>query len=379
MPIELLARALADQHVDGIHFETYFDKSPDCMFHLRVEEASRFVYDAVNQTALASTGLTRGELLGRTPEDVLGPDKGAMMASGLRQVCASGKAYRYEPTWQLPGGTVTFDAVYMPQHNADGDVVGILGIARDITKQRQLEAVLQQTRKMEALGQLTSGVAHDFNNLLAGFQACFKMLTREINGENGQQFIAEGMRTVARGKALTDRMLAFARKQTVTAELFDLNGVINNFSDILYRTLSGKVSITRFLAPGLWPIVLNLAINARDAMPSGGSLSIETRNEVIGSDRPLRLAPGDYVSLSVKDSGSGMPPHVVERALEPFFTTKAPGEGTGLGLSVIHGMVTQMGGAIEIVSAPRVGTCVTLYFPRAQGGVIATRLNGEPG
>jgi signal transduction histidine kinase len=368
-------RVRCGETADGTPFQTLFDISPDCMFHVRVDDDGRFIYDAANQTALSSAGLTLDQLVGQTPEVLLGPEKGGMMIRALQIVCETGRPYRYEPTWDLPSGRVTYDAIYIPEKNIVGEIVGVLGIARNITKQRELEASLHQSRKMEALGQLSSGVAHDFNNVLANIQACLTLLKRQFKAEGAEQLINEGMRTIKRGKSLTDRMLAFARQQPVALKPVDLNRLIDNIGNMLVRPLGSNVFIDNQIDKGLWQTlgdiaelevaILNIVINARDSMPKSGKLTISAHNETISKGEIEGLRAGDYVALSFTDTGKGMSPDVLARVLEPFYTTKDKGKGTGLGLSLINSMVQKTGGAITIESEVDVGTCVTLYLPRA--------------
>lgn len=243
---------VAVQTADGTPFQTLFDISPDCMFHVRVDDDGRFIYDAANQTALSSAGLTLDQLIGQMPEVLLGPEKGGMMTKALQIVCETGRPYRYEPTWDLPLGRVTYDAIYIPEKNIVGEIVGVLGIARNITKQRELEASLHQSQKLEALGQLSSGVAHDFNNVLANMQACLILLKRHSKAEGAEQLIDEGLRTIERGKSLTNRMLNFARQQPVVLKAVDLNRLIDNIGNMLARTLGSNIFINKQPDINLW-------------------------------------------------------------------------------------------------------------------------------
>jgi PAS domain S-box-containing protein len=374
--MDRLLDLVALEHTGDTLFQTCFDISPDCMFHVRVEGDGRFVYDAANRTALSSLGLTLDQLLGQTPEDMLGPDKGRMVTQALRLVCATGRPYRYEPTWQQsPSGPVTYDAVYIPERNVAGDIVGILGIARNITRQRALEASLHQSRKMEAMGQLTSGVAHDFNNVLANIQACLQLMKREFPQDGAQQLIDEAARTIGRGKSLTDRMLDFARFQPVALQPVDLNALVERMIDLLTRTLGPNICIEKRSSGASWQTladrnelevaVLNIAINARDAMPNGGRLTIETGSAAVPAGAVEGLPASDYATMSFADTGEGMPEDVLAHVFEPFYTTKPLGKGTGLGLSMINSMIQKLGGAITIESKLCVGTRITLYFPRA--------------
>ena len=243
----------------------------------------------------------------------------------------------------------------------------------DITERRRLLEWLQQSQKMESLGQLASGVAHDFNNLLSVILGCFDLLEKKhVSSEAGLRLIAEGRRTAYHGSALTSHMLAFSRQQPMVTEEVDLNGLINEMLDMLKRTLGSQIRIDTRCSTNLWRAkvdrnqieiaVLNLAINARDAMPLGGTLTLVTDNTTVDSN-VTSIAPGKYVVLRVSDTGNGMEPKVLAQAVEPFYTTKEPGKGTGLGLSLVYGVARQLGGDLFIESVVGVGTTVSIYLP----------------
>ncbi|MDJ0389464.1 PAS domain-containing protein [Roseomonas sp. E05] len=362
-----------------MRFQTFFENSPHCMFYLRHEENGRFTYEAVNPAGLAAAGCSLEEIRGRGPEDVLGPEKGAAMMEGLRQVLRTGQPFHYEPTWRMAAGLVTYDANYMPLRDEAGRISGILGVARDITHRRQMEKAVHQLQKTDALGKLASGVAHDFNNLLANVLACFTMLEPYAASEAEKQLLAEGLRTVERGQALVQQLLSFSRQQSVAPEPLDLNAALRDMRGMLDHALDRSVQVELCLAGDLRAAIanrnqvelaiLNVAINARDAMPEGGRLTIATRNVTIADRQANGLSPGDYAAVEVTDDGDGMPPEVLAHVLEPFFTTKEEGKGTGLGLSMVAGMVRQVGGGIQIASQSGHGTTVTLYF--AQPSVAA--------
>jgi PAS domain S-box-containing protein len=242
-------------------------------------------------------------------------------------------------------------------------------VGRDLTERKQLEDQLRQSQKMEAVGQLTGGLAHDFNNMLTGVLGNLDMLSRRMaDGRvaDAGRFIEAASAAAARAASLTHRLLAFSRRQPLDPRPLDVNALVASMQDLLSRTLGEQVKLTVALAPDLWPAfsdanqlenaILNLAINARDAMPGGGALTIETEN-LSGS--------AECVALRVRDTGEGMSRDVVERAFEPFFTTKPLGQGTGLGLSMVYGFVRQTGGDIRIDSRPNAGTTVELRLPRA--------------
>jgi signal transduction histidine kinase len=253
---------------------------------------------------------------------------------------------------------------------------------------RAIEHRLRQAQKMEAMGQLTGGVAHDFNNLLGVIVGNIDLLLDTVRGNAAQVELADAaLNSALRGAELTKRLLAFSRQQPLATKVIDVNERLPGMIGVLQRTLGETIQIVTHLAPELWPAradpsqledaLLNLAINARDAMPDGGTLSIATANIHLDEHHAALQAevqPGDYVTLSVTDTGIGMPAEIIERAVEPFFTTKEPGKGTGLGLSMIYGFAKQSGGHLSIYSEPGVGTTVRLYLPRELGEASAADL-----
>lgn len=256
-------------------------------------------------------------------------------------------------------------------------------IESEVTERTKAEDALRQAQKMEAIGQLTGGIAHDFNNLLQGVVGSLHMLRRRIaagRADAAARYIDAALASADRAAALTHRLLAFARRQSLDPKVVDANRLITSMEDLLRRTVGPGIQVDMGLAEGLWSTLcdphqienalLNLCINARDAMPDGGKLTIETFNTQLSvSDIAAQpeVEPGQYVLLCVSDTGCGMPPDVVERAFEPFFTTKPLGQGTGLGLSMIYGFVRQSHGLARIDSEEGVGTTVKLYLPRYVG------------
>jgi signal transduction histidine kinase len=251
----------------------------------------------------------------------------------------------------------------------------------EIEARKQAEATLLQSQKMEAIGQLTGGVAHDFNNLLTIASGSLEMLEARISDERSLYLLRNAQSAISRGATLTTSLLAFARKQRLEPVLANLNSVILEMEEMLRRSLGPSVEIRHALASELWPVeidigqietaLLNIAINARDAMPGGGILLFETANA--SDPLPEEVAGRDCVLVSVHDTGTGMSPDVVERAFEPFFTTKEVGRGTGLGLSMVFGVVHQSGGAVRLRSELGRGTTVLIYLPRAaQAALPAT-------
>lgn len=251
------------------------------------------------------------------------------------------------------------------------------GIIHDLSAHKATEMALRQAQKMEALGQLTGGIAHDFNNLLTVIIGNLEMLEGKLTTPLQQELANEALEAADLGARLTGRLLAFARRSHLEPEVVNLNSFVLGLTDMLHRTLGATIYLSNALAPNLWSTrvdasqvesaIVNLAVNARDAMPDGGRLIIETSNTTVEAregDDLEGLSPGDYVRLSVSDTGTGMPTEVRDRAFEPFFTTKPQGRGTGLGLSMIYGFAKQSGGHSSIYSEAGRGTTVSIYLPR---------------
>ena len=246
----------------------------------------------------------------------------------------------------------------------------------EVAERERTEAALLQAQKMEAVGQLASGLAHDFNNLLAAILGNLELMEMRLKDERLLKLLQAAVRSARRGAALNEQLLAFSRKQHLAPRAVAVDDLVKGIDELLRRTLGGTVEVAIAISADLWPalvdphqlelVLLNLAINARDAMPLGGRLVIETRNIAAAAiDKSLGLAPGDYVLIAVADTGVGMPPDVLARACEPFFTTKEPGKGSGLGLAQVYGVARQSGGCMRLKSAVGKGTTVELYLPRS--------------
>jgi len=256
------------------------------------------------------------------------------------------------------------------------------------------EEALRQAQKMEAVGQLTGGLAHDFNNILAGISGSLEMIqTRLAQGRIGEldRYVNGAMGAAKRASGLTQRLLAFSRRQTLDPRPLDLNTLVNGMMDLVTRSVGPAVEVEMAGAAGLWTTfvdagqlenaLLNLCINARDAMPDGGKLTIETSNRWMDerAARQRGLEPGQYVSLCVSDTGTGMPPDVIARAFDPFYTTKPIGQGTGLGLSMVYGFAGQSGGSTRIYSEVGKGSMICIYLPRHAGAADVEEEAGAPG
>ena len=261
------------------------------------------------------------------------------------------------------------------------------GMIYDLSDRRHVEEALReserrlaQAQKMEAVGQLTGGIAHDFNNLLLVITGNLELLETRLAGAEARGLLKEAQDAAALGSKLTDQLLSFSRQRHLDPHVIQLNDLAVGIAEMLGRMIGEHITLSTSLAPDLWDTradpgqfqsaIVNMAVNARDAMPNGGKLIVETRNflfEPDQSDFLPELKPGEYVQLSISDTGTGMAPEVRDRAFEPFFTTKEKGRGTGLGLAMVYGFVRQSGGHITIYSEVGHGTTINLYFPRAAG------------
>lgn len=290
-----------------------------------------------------------------------------------------GRPFEIEYRVVTPEGEVRYvHEIAKPVFDAAGRVVQEVGTSREITEQKRAEEQLLQAQKMEALGHLTGGVAHDFNNLLAVISGNAELLGDELGATDRR--IKAVMHAAGRAAELTQRLLAFSRRQPLSPKPTAIDTLVNHMSELLEHTMGKAIAIEVLNPPGLWPAladagqvenaVLNLAINARDATPNGGVVTIETANARIDAAQTAEspnIIPGDYVTLSVRDTGCGIAPEIMEHIFEPFFTTKEVGAGTGLGLSMVYGFAKQSGGAVTVESAAGQGTTFRLYLPRALG------------
>jgi len=280
------------------------------------------------------------------------------------------------------GSRFRADVVVDAIRDADGRLVGFAKITRDVTQRVQLEEArqaLQHAQRLEAIGKLTGGVAHDFNNILQVIGGSLQLLGTSLAGQQApQRHLQMALAAVDRGARLSQQLLAFARRQPLQPYVLNPGRVVRNMEDLVRRAVGEHVEVETVVSASLWNatldphqlenVVLNLAINARDAMPGGGKLTVELSNTMLDDtyvSAAHEVPPGQYVLLAISDTGTGMPPDVLERAIEPFFTTKSEGQGTGLGLSMAFGFVKQSGGHFRIYSEVGHGTTIKAYFPRA--------------
>jgi PAS domain S-box-containing protein len=309
---------------------------------------------------------------------------------------AAGTASRHELELRLPTGKRAFEFSFRPLLDHQGKVTAVVSEAVETTARRQAEEALRQSQKIEAVGQLTGGIAHDFNNILtviAGNVEYAQLLIDRLGDSAGNagRALDNALKGVMRAANVTQRLLAFSRRQPLRNLPVDLNAQVSDMQDMLKRSLGELVQLEMLHSPDIWCVeidpsqleasVLNLAVNARDAMPEGGRLTIEVDNAHLDEDFSAQnpdVPPGQYAMVRVRDSGHGMSAETVARVFEPFFTTKEVGRGTGLGLSMVYGFVKQSGGHVLLDSAPGAGTTITMLFPRSSAPLPSSRPPEEP-
>ncbi|MFN3743257.1 MAG: PAS domain S-box protein [Hyphomicrobiaceae bacterium] len=273
------------------------------------------------------------------------------------------------------------EAVWFEVRDGANLGVGYVALVRDVTRELKRETATRTAQRLEAIGQLTGGIAHDFNNLLTVIVGNLELLEPRLSDDGTLELLREVKEAAEKGAQLTDHLLTFARRQRLESQKISLNGLVTAAADLLRRTIGANIVLDVVPAANLWltradpglveTAIVNLVINARDAMPVGGRIVIETRNATLdaaGAELIPGLSVGQYVVLSVTDNGFGMPPEVAERAFEPFFTTKGPGKGSGLGLASVYGFARQSGGHATLYSEVGKGTTVRIYLPRADAG-----------
>jgi PAS domain S-box-containing protein len=372
VPAEVLLDALLDAAVDAI----IVSDAQGVM--LRVNRAAATLF---RHRPEAMLGRDVGMLI---PGEMASEHKGFIdhhLTTGERRIIGTGRDLT-----GLRGDATTFPLhLSIGRAEADGAPI-FVAIIHDLTRRRQAEEALTRSQRMDAVGQMTGGIAHDFNNLLTIIIGNLELLEMRAPAPRECELLADALSAAEMGADLTARLLLFARKGELRPERLDLGAAVDDAVRMLRRTLSARIDLRRIGEVDPWPVmidatqlqtaIVNLALNAQDAMPEGGRLRFELENVGIDDDyvaQDLDIAPGRYVRLSVMDDGTGMTAEQSRRALEPFFTTKPPGKGTGLGLSMVYGYVRQSGGHVAIYSEPGRGTAVALYFPAAEiGGEAAS-------
>jgi len=360
-------------------FRAYFDVSPEYLYLLRLNADGRLVFEEVNPAGAELYGLLREHIIGRTAAEIDSAEGAESINRNARLALQSGKTVTYQVNRPIGSRAhCTLNVIAAPVENSENGGL-VLMCGRDLTEQRQAEEALRQSQKMEAIGQLTGGIAHDFNNLLAAISGSLELMQSKIargRVNEAQRYIEAAQAASKRAAALTHRLLAFSRRQTLSPTSTDANQLVASMADLIRRTIGPAIELDVAATDNLWMMqvdqnqlenaLLNLCINARDAMPAGGRLTVEAANFVVDERMAQEgdMLSGQYVALSVGDTGLGMTSDVKARAFDPFFTTKPPGSGTGLGLSMIYGFAKQSGGQARIYSEVGHGTTVCLYFPR---------------
>ncbi|HEY0685385.1 MAG TPA: PAS domain S-box protein [Steroidobacter sp.] len=374
----------------GTHLARLIEGIRDCAIYMI---DPRGIVVSWNPGAERIKGYTADEIVGRSFTDFYTPED---RANGVpaRALSAAEQTGKFEGEgWRLrKDGTkfwasVLIDALRTPE----GELIGFAKITRDMTERRLMQEQLHQSQKMEAIGQLTGGVAHDFNNLLTVILGNLDTLAQQLPPEQARwrRSVDQALRAAERAAGLTQQLLAFARRQPLKPKPVELNRLLASWTDMIRRTLPENISIRRVEddAAGVTEVdanqlesaLLNLVVNARDAMPNGGTLTVETAMASF-SPGDVKLVPdmnpGNYAVICVTDTGMGMTQEVLERAFDPFFTTKPIGQGTGLGLSQVFGFVKQSGGHIKIYSRPGHGTTIKMYLPQVEDGDERTSQKG---
>jgi PAS domain S-box-containing protein len=322
------------------------------------------------------------KIVGRTAFQLTDLTTAKTLTEHDREILDTGKSVTVDFQVSRDGVTSHYLVTRAPYRDASGNIVGVIGISRNISDYKKMEDRLRQSQKMEAIGTLAGGVAHDFNNILMVISGYSSVLTDALTAEPKLRGHVEQIQKAGeRAASLTRQLLAFSRKQTIQPVPLNLNNVVTGVEKLLHRLIGENIAISTHLAVDLGSVMadagqmeqvlLNLAVNARDAMPEGGKLSIETRNTVVRNGKSQGTSetpPRDYVELVMADSGAGIDPAVQPHIFEPFFTTKAQGKGTGLGLSTVYGIIQQAGGSVTFESAPGAGTSFRILLPRIPAG-----------
>jgi len=377
------AQSAAEAEAHAIRLAAIVDWSDDAI----ITKDLNGVVRNWNAAAARIFGYSAAEMVGQSILRLVPPELHAEEHDVLARIRRGEHVAHYETTRLRKDGTrITIALTVSPIRDAGGVITGASAIKRDITAQRNVEAQLRQAQQLDAIGQLAGGVAHDFNNVLAAISGYVALLLRALPPPDDRRADVLGIQEAAdRAAALTQQLLAFGRKQVMQTTVVDLREVLDDTGRLLARLIGEHIDLAISPGPVLSPvladrgqlgqIIVNLAINARDAMPSGGRLTIEARDAPLTeayADSHLAVTPGPYVLIAVSDTGHGMTPEVKAHIFEPFFTTKPRGKGTGLGLATVFGIVKQLGGHIFVYSEPDQGTTFKIYLPRAEGAITAT-------
>jgi hypothetical protein len=362
-------------------WEHTFDTVPDPVLVLD----EQFRVKRANRATTRVLGLEFSQLIGQPCYQVVHGRTEPPPECPLQRMLASGKEARADI--EEPRLGKVFDATATPLHNSGSAVLGCVEVLRDISERKRVEEQLRQSQKMEAVGQLAGGMAHDFNNLLMAIIGYSDLgLARLREGDHLRKYVQEIKKAGERAASLTRQLLAFSRRQVLVPQVLDLNSVVSNLQKMLRRLIGEDIDLLTVPGPSLGrvkadpgqmeQVIINLAVNARDAMPQGGKLTIETGNVELDESYTcshLDVTPGRYAMLVASDSGCGMDAETLSHIFEPFYTTKEEGKGTGLGLATVYGIVKQSGGHISVASDPGKGTTFRIYLPLVEEGIELVR------
>ena len=383
LPVLIAPLALAHRSLSTVallreseeRFRTMFAAAPTAI--MLFDRTGKIL--SANRSAESLFGYSEQEMIGRLPTTFRHPDDADHGDEAFGQLIRGERdSYRREASFVTKSGaTVVAHLATALVRDADGKPAYVIGMAEDVTEQRQLEEQLRQSQKLEAIGRLAGGVAHDFNNMLTAIGGYTALaLEQAETGSTLRGDLDEIRKATDRAALLTRQLLAFSRKQVLMPELLNLNDVVLELEAMLRPLLGEDVTLTMQLDPGLGPIeadpgqlhqvVMNLVVNARDAMPNGGEITIATANCDVGENDDS-IEPGHYVTLAVRDTGEGIDEQTLRQIFEPFFTTKDAGKGTGLGLATVYGIVKQSGGYVAVESELGIGSAFTIYLRRAAG------------
>jgi signal transduction histidine kinase len=368
-------------HQSEVRTWTLFEHSPLDLLVLQVDAAGIVRVDECNTAFCRTTGLHADQLIGRPIAEALG-QTGARIASDCLTCLAQG-GFECQHSLTFPVGELVVRTYYRPLPDEEAGSRRILLTQIDLTESRRVEGALRQAMRLEAIGQLTGGVAHEFNNLLTAVLGSLDLLSRRVVDERERRWVQTATSAAQRGATLTGQLLAYARKQFLAPAATDVPASLGTMMELIRGSLGSRITLATEFHPATWPAfadpaqlelaLLNLLVNARDAMRNGGRVMISTENRPAGhADLPQELEPGDGQQHVVADTGTGMPPDILSRAMEPFFTTKGIGEGSGLGLSQAYGVARQLGGTLRLRSTPGAGTTAHLFLPRAETLANAT-------
>jgi PAS domain S-box-containing protein len=361
-------------------FHQLFESARDIIFTLDLDGN----LTSLNQAAVEVFGWSKEEALKLNIKNLVAPENLNICGQMMAQILNDQPLPQFEITLLRKDGKKILLETTARLIGSDDEKKGVQGIARDVTERRHLENMVRQSQKMDAIGRLSGGLAHDFNNLLCVISGHTELLAEQLDQQHkGTRNVAQIKKAVDSASTLVRQLLAFSRKQVISPRVLDLNSVVVEIEKLLGRLIGENIEFSYSLHPALSrvrvdpvqieQIIVNLALNARDAMPQGGKISIETGNVDIGGpfcSKGLHVRPGKYVVLVVSDNGVGMDEETQSRIFEPFYTTKELGKGTGLGLATVYGIVKQSGGTIWVYSEPGHGTTFKIYFPREEATTV---------